>query len=97
MVLYSVTLMKTDSEPRLLGLNPDPETSSMSPGKGLGVFYDLAFFLYSLILRIIGYLPSPKTFCALLLPHFANVMCVIPPGKYLPILLYLALILPLHQ
>lgn len=97
MVLYSAVLMKTDSKPRLLGLNPDLETSSVSLGKGLEVFYDLAFFLYSLMLPIIRYLPSPKTFCALLLPRFAEVLHVIPPGKYLPVLLNLTLMLPLPQ
>ena len=47
-MLYSVVVMKTDSEPRQPGLNPDANTSFVSLGKLLEVFCNLAFFPYSL-------------------------------------------------
>lgn len=47
-VLYSTVVMKTGSEPKLPGLNPDSDTSSVSLGKFLEVFYNLAFFPYLL-------------------------------------------------
>lgn len=55
-MLYSPIVMKTDPELRLPGVNPDFDISSVSLGKCLEVFYDLAFFPYSLMLQIIRYL-----------------------------------------